>query len=116
MNIVAASLTAKGKRASNQDVIGERIGSRAACFVACDGIAGQPGGEIAAGLACNTILSHFDGDKPLNAKYIRGCVNEAMRAIAREQHAGRSLSRMGTTLVSPVIDKEIGRAPGRDRV
>lgn len=106
MNIATASLSHTGTRASNQDVIGERIGRRAACFVACDGVAGQPGGDVAARLACNAILSHFDGDKALNAKYIRGCVNEAMQAIAREQHAEHALRRMGTTLVSLFIDRQ----------
>lgn len=106
MNIITASLSQTGTRASNQDVIGELIGHRAACFIACDGVAGQPGGDVAARLACDTILSHFDGDKELNAKYIRGCVHEAMRAIAREQRAERSLSRMGTTLVSLFIDRQ----------
>jgi len=78
MNIVTASLSHTGTRASNQDAVGERIGRRAACFVTCDGVAGQPGGDVAFWLACNAILSYFDGDKQLNAKYIRGCVNEAM--------------------------------------
>lgn len=110
MNIITASLSRQGARASNQDVIGERIGSLAACFVACDGIAGQPGGEVAARLACDAILSHFDGDKQLNAKYIRGCVNEAMRAIACEQRAEPSLRRMSTTLVSLFIDRQSRQA------
>ena len=106
MNIITASLSHPGTRASNQDVIGERLGSLAACFVICDGVAGQPGGDVAARLACDAIVAHFDGDKHLNAKYIRGCVNEARRAIAREQRAEHSLRRMGTTLVSLFIDRQ----------
>jgi hypothetical protein len=57
-----------GTRASNQDQTGETIGERSACFVVCDGIAGLPGGEVAAELARNSIISRFDGDKHLNAQ------------------------------------------------
>ncbi|MEM8267415.1 serine/threonine-protein phosphatase, partial [Morganella morganii] len=49
----------------------EVLGNRAACFVVCDGIAGFPGGDIAAKLARDTILQNFDGEKHLNAQSIR---------------------------------------------
>ena len=62
MNIATASLSRQGTRASNQDQTGETIGERSACFVVCDGIAGLPGGEVAAELARNSIISRFDGD------------------------------------------------------
>ncbi len=61
MNISTASLSRQGERASNQDQTGESVGERAACFVVCDGIAGLPGGDVAAALARNAILSRFDG-------------------------------------------------------
>ncbi len=48
MNIATASLSRQGTRASNQDQTGEVIGERSACFVVCDGIAGFPGGDVAA--------------------------------------------------------------------
>ena len=59
MNIATASLSRQGTRASNQDQTGETIGERSACFVVCDGIAGLPGGEVAAELARNLSLIHI---------------------------------------------------------
>ena len=91
MNIATASLSRQGTRASNQDQTGETIGERSACFVVCDGIAGLPGGEVAAELARNSIISRFDGDKHLNAQHIRDYVQTANRTI---------LSNHGVSLVS----------------
>jgi len=84
MNIATASLSRQGTRASNQDQTGETIGERSACFVVCDGIAGLPGGEVAAELARNSIISRFDGDKHLNAQHIRDYVQTANRTILSE--------------------------------
>jgi len=106
MNISTASLSRQGERASNQDQTGETIGERSACFVVCDGIAGLPGGDVAAALARNAILSRFDGEKHLNAQYIREYVNQANHAIRAEQKAVQDYHRMGTTLVSLFIDRD----------
>ncbi|AUP76571.1 serine/threonine phosphatase [Enterobacter sp. EA-1] len=97
MNISTASISRQGERASNQDQTGETIGERAACFVVCDGIAGLPGGDVAAALARNAIIAQFDGDAHLNAQYIRRYVNDANRAIREEQKAVQDYHRMGTT-------------------
>ena len=102
MNIATASLSRRGTRASNQDQTGETIGERSACFVVCDGIAGLPGGEVAAELARNSIISRFDGDKHLNAQHIRDYVQTANRTILSEQQAVQDYRRMGTTPGQPV--------------
>ncbi|WP_312951330.1 protein phosphatase 2C domain-containing protein [Superficieibacter sp.] len=106
MNITTASLSRQGTRASNQDQTGETIGERSACFLVCDGVAGLPGGHVAAELARDTILSRFDGASHLNAQYIRHYVQEANRAIISEQQAVQDYHRMGTTLVSLFIDRD----------
>lgn len=106
MDITTASLSRQGTRASNQDQTGETVGDRSACFVVCDGIAGLPGGEVAAELARNAILTRFDGDNHLNAQSIRDYVREANRAIISEQQAMPDYHRMGTTLVSLFIDRD----------
>ncbi|MCG8709076.1 serine/threonine-protein phosphatase [Brenneria sp. 4F2] len=106
MDIKTALLSRQGARASNQDQVGEVIGKRSACFVVCDGIAGLPGGEMAAKLARDAIVSRFDGDNHLNAQYIRQYVNEANRTIRAEQQVTKDYHRMGTTLVSLFIDRD----------
>ncbi|HEI3539052.1 TPA: serine/threonine-protein phosphatase [Escherichia coli] len=106
MNISTASLSGQGGRVSNQDQLGECIGKRSACFVVCDGIAGMPGGDMAATLACNAILSRFDGEKHLNAQHIREYVNQANQAVRTGQKSVQDYHRMGTTLVSLFIDRD----------
>lgn len=106
MNITTASLSGLGTRASNQDQKGENIGKRSACFVVCDGIAGLPGGEVAAELARNSIVSRFDGNQHLNAQHIRDYIQTANQVILNEQQATEAYRRMGTTLVSLFIDRD----------
>lgn len=106
MNITTASLSAQGERASNQDQLGERLGSRAACFIVCDGIAGFPGGEVAARLACDNIISHFDAEGHLDAQHVRQYVNNANQAIRAGQQATPEHARMGTTLVGLFVDRD----------
>ncbi len=106
MNITTASLSRQGERASNQDQTGDVIGDRSACFLVCDGVAGAPGGDVAASIARNAILADFDGDKHLNPQFIRHYVNNANQAIRSEQKNSQDYGRMGTTLVSLFIDRD----------
>lgn len=106
MDITTATLSCQGARLSNQDQTGKNIGDRSACFVVCDGIAGRPGGDVAAELACNTILTHFNGENHLNAQAIREYVQKANRAILSEQRVTPDYQRMGTTLVGLFIDRD----------
>ncbi|QKJ85693.1 Serine/threonine phosphatase [Paramixta manurensis] len=106
MNITIASMSNQGNRESNQDQTGDVIGERSACFVVCDGVAGFPGGDVAAALARNTILEQFNGEQHLDAQHIRQYVTQANSAIRREQKARQNYSRMGTTMVSLFIDRD----------
>lgn len=106
MNITIASTSNQGGRASNQDQTGEVVGTRAACFVVCDGIAGFPGGDIAAKLARDTILQNFDGEKHLNAQSIRQHISSANAAIQQQQRQSDENSKMGTTLIGLFIDRD----------
>ncbi|MFS2222875.1 PP2C family protein-serine/threonine phosphatase [Pantoea sp. B65] len=106
MNITFASLSNQGDRESNQDQLGELVGERSACFVVCDGVAGFPGGDIAARLARDTLVSCFDGQQHLNAQRIRQCVTHANHVIRQQQQLNRAHGRMGTTMVSLFIDRD----------
>ncbi|AHG20843.1 PppA [Chania multitudinisentens RB-25] len=106
MNITTASTSNQGERATNQDQLGEVVGQRSACFVVCDGIAGLPGGDIAASVARDTILLNFDGEKHLDAQSIRQYISHANRAIHQQQLQAEQYSKMGTTLVSLFIDRD----------
>ncbi|PLR37308.1 serine/threonine phosphatase [Chimaeribacter californicus] len=110
MNITIATTSHQGTRATNQDQTGEIIGRRSACFVVCDGIAGLPGGEVAAKIARDTILENFDGEQHLDAQSIRQYVTGANAAIRARQRQEAALAKMGTTLVSLFIDRDYSLA------
>lgn len=106
MNITFASTSQQGQRAMNQDQLADALGARAACFVICDGIAGQPGGDVAARLACETIVGQFNTETHLDAQHIRHYIAAANRAILQTQARDAQLKNMGTTLVSLFIDRD----------
>ncbi|STB68443.1 Serine/threonine phosphatase stp [Citrobacter freundii] len=106
MDITTASLSRSGTRTCNQDLTGESVGEHSACFVVCDGIAGLPGGELAAKLACSTILDQFDGNCHLNTQIIRQYLQRANGAILNEQQTTPDYHCMSTTLVSLFIDRD----------
>ena len=110
MNITIATTSHQGTRATNQDQTGEIIGRRSACFVVCDGIAGLPGGEVAAKIARDTILENLDGEQHLDAQSIRQYVTGANAAIRARQRQEAALAKMGTTLVSLFIDRDYSLA------
>jgi len=106
MNITVACTSNRGKRVTNQDQVGEVVGNRSACFVVCDGIAGLPGGDIAAKLARDTILLNFDGEKHMDAQSIHQYISAANHAIHNQQQQSEQYAKMGTTLVSLFIDRD----------
>jgi len=106
MNITFASTTNQGIRDSNQDCIGEVVGDRSACFVVCDGIAGIPGGDVAAKIACDTLIQHFKGEDHLDAQHIPQHIGRANQAILNAQRQNDALKNMGTTLVRMFIDRD----------
>lgn len=72
----------------------------------CDGVAGFPGGDVAAKIARSSLMEAFDGNAHLDAQTIRDYVNYANGAIRQQQKANSQHSRMGTTLVSLFIDRD----------
>lgn len=72
----------------------------------CDGIAGKPGGDVAARLACETIVGQFNTETHLDAQHIRHYIAAANRAILQTQARDAQLKNMGTTLVSLFIDRD----------
>lgn len=106
MDITTASLSRPGTRTSNQDWIGEVTGKHSACFVVCDGVTGQPGGEVAAKLAGSAILDQFDGNRHLNTQTLRQYIQRANGAILNEQQATPDYRCMSTTFVGLFIDRD----------
>lgn len=100
------TVSTKGGRAINQD-FSAVDDSNPAYFLAvvCDGMGGSEGGEIASGMAVNTIINYVKNATP--AIYTTSMLHDAV-LLANEkiwqtsrQHA--HLSRMGTTVVALLL-------------
>ncbi len=97
-------------RSSNEDHFGydEGLG----IFVVCDGMGGHAAGEVASGIAVETVLRYFRerepkvednaylDDAPLGARLLAEAVKKANEAILDYSRKNANTSGMGTTLVA----------------
>ena len=105
MNICFHILSQIGGRASNQDTTGALLNEGFGCFLVCDGVAGSPGGEQAAAIACNTLLSEVDRHTALTPQQTVDAVAATERAIREAQLRDPKLKQMSTTLAALFIDR-----------
>ncbi|MCP1437218.1 serine/threonine protein phosphatase PrpC [Erwinia persicina] len=105
MKINHASTSQTGARESNQDETGARVGEHSACFLVCDGVAGTAGGEQAARIARDVLLTHAD-DRPFTACDSKAWVEDAEEAIRLAQRKNLNFERMSTTLAALFIDRD----------
>ncbi|MBW7983736.1 PP2C family protein-serine/threonine phosphatase [Enterobacillus tribolii] len=110
MKIEAVSCSNRGGRRQNQDKTAQYLGERSACFVLCDGVAGDAGGEQAAALACQFLLEHAQQDIPCPPDALPPLIGQLQRVITQAQQEDSTRSRMRTTLVSLFIDRDDLRA------
>lgn len=113
MKIVFASRCQQGLRDENQDRTGAELDERKACFVVCDGVAGLPGGEMAAQLVRDTLLSQLQAHADLTPEITHQAIEQCRLALHEAQGKNPKYSRMSTTLAALFIDREKQRACGR---
>ena len=97
-------LTHIGKRRVNQDVVLTRnIGSDTYIYIVADGMGGYENGEVAAQMACESILTFLSNIDAINQDTIQKAVNKANLAIRQFQKQNNS--KMGTTLGAVILSK-----------
>ena len=101
MPYAAHGVTHAGRRASNEDAL--LVDASVGLFVVADGMGGHRAGEIASGLAVNTIRSVMTGEQPSGDLLCHAveCANDEILAAAASNpdHAG-----MGTTVTAVLIN------------
>lgn len=101
MPYAAHGVTHAGRRASNEDAL--LVDTSVGLFVVADGMGGHRAGEIASGLAVNTIRSVMTGEQPSGDLLCHAveCANDEILAAAASNpdHAG-----MGTTVTAVLIN------------
>lgn len=110
MKIEAVWYSNRGSRAQNQDKTGEYLGEHSACFVLCDGVAGDAGGEQAATLACQFLLEHAAQGIPCQPDGTPALIDQLQQRIHQAQQQDQAYSRMRTTLVALFINRSTQQA------
>lgn len=105
MKITTFSYSHQGNRPQNQDKTGHYLGEHSACFVLCDGVAGDVGGGQAATLACQFLLEQANQGLPCSPDTVPMLIQQLQQAIQQAQREDRACSRMRTTLVTLFIDR-----------
>ena len=105
MNINYFATSQIGLRESNQDTIGALLGQHSACFMVCDGVAGNAGGELAAQIARDTLLGQLDGEAPLHPEQTATLIENTEQAIRHVQEINPNFHQMSTTLAALFIDR-----------
>ncbi len=104
----STTLTHKGKRKVNQDVILTRnINPDTYLYLVADGMGGYDNGEVAAQIATESILTFLSNVDEITKETIQKAINKANLAIRQyqEQHH----SKMGTTLGAIVLSKGVAK-------
>lgn len=101
----ASQFSCVGLRSGNQDAMGYHLDERWACFIVCDGVGGNAGGEVAARLAVDTALNLFIAKPSIDTHAITGYVAAANDAIVARQRQSDEQARMSATFVALFVDR-----------
>lgn len=104
MELEIVTLSRQGGRDHNEDVCGHwNDGHYVACLVA-DGAGGHGGGDVAATITRQSILSGFAAAPALDAGLLHRLVMQANADIVQRQAEGGALANMRSTVVLAVVD------------
>ncbi len=110
MKMMFASRCQQGMRDQNQDRTGAELDEHKACFLVCDGVAGLPGGDKAAQLVRDTLLTQLHNSPAFNPESTRAAIEHCQQVLLDAQGKNPKYARMSTTLAALFIDRETQRA------
>lgn len=104
VDLEIVSLSRQGDRQYNEDVFGQWRDERFVACVVADGAGGHGGGDVAAEIACASVLQGFAAAPGLESGRLRHLLEEANRAVVARQAEGGRLAAMRSTVVMAAID------------
>lgn len=105
INLSWANISATGMRASNQDAMGEAQQDDMVCFVMSDGAGGHEGGEVAARIVVDTVLSEFLRESSFGVRAMHSYAECAMARVAQGKHLAPRQHDMSATIATVLIDQ-----------
>ena len=110
MKMMFASRCQQGMRDENQDRTGTELDDHKACFLVCDGVAGLPGGDKAAQIVRDTLLTQLHNSTVFTPESTRAAIEHCQQVLLEAQGKNPKYARMSTTLAALFIDRETQRA------
>ncbi len=106
MKMMFASRSQQGRRDENQDRTAAEVDEQRGFFLVCDGVAGLPGGDYAAELVRDTLLSALQNSSSFTPESTRAAIAKCQQTLADAQGKNPKFSRMSTTLAALFIDRK----------
>lgn len=110
MKMMFASRCQQGMRDENQDRTGAELDEHKACFLVCDGVAGLPGGDMAAQIVRDTLLTSLHNSDTFTPDSTRAAIEQCQQVLLEAQGNNPKYARMSTTLAALFIDRQTQRA------
>lgn len=105
-----ALLTDRGGRTYNEDACGHWHSERQLCCVLADGAGGHGGGDIAARLAVQELITRFAASPSDDGPALGALLRQANDALIGQREPGTARQDMHSTVVCLVIDFSAHRA------
>jgi serine/threonine protein phosphatase PrpC len=93
-----------GKRATNQDTVGEAFQDPLACFVVADGAGGHEGGEIASRVVVDAVVNGFNEAPAFGPQALLGYAARASGDVAARKLHDARYADMSTTVAALLVD------------
>jgi PPM family protein phosphatase len=107
LRLESTSFTHDGGRNYNEDAVGDSDAYGAVrLFTLADGAGGQGGGDVAAKTAIAAARSEFLRLPAYSSETLQRCIEAADLAVRKKQLEEQRLSRMASTFVAALIDRQ----------